>query len=81
MTFDEVLQEALALPAEARAQLAAALLRSFEPDDGEVLAEAEWNEAWAAEPNRRAREIEEGRAQTIPADEVFTELRARFPPP
>ena len=80
MAFDEVLQKALALSAEERDKLAAALLRSLEPDDAEVLTEAEWNEAWAAELNRRAQEIDEGRAQLFPAEEVFAELRARFPP-
>ena len=49
MAVDKILQEALALPVEERSQLAAALLRSIEPDDAEVLSEAEWNAAWSAE--------------------------------
>ena len=79
MAFDTVLQQALALPAKERSELASALLRSIEPDDAEVLTEAEWEEAWTAELNRRAKEIDEGRAQLIPAEEVFAELQARFP--
>lgn len=80
MSLDLVLQQALALPAKERGELASALLRSIGPDDVEVLTEAEWEEAWALEVNRRAREIDEGRAKWIPHEEVFAELRARFPP-
>jgi putative addiction module component (TIGR02574 family) len=80
MAVEKILQEALALPVKERSELAAALLRSIEPEDDEVLTEAEWEAAWAAELARRAKDIDEGRAQLIPAEEVFAELRARFPP-
>ena len=80
MAIEKVLEQALALPREDRARLAAALLESLEPDDGEVLTEAEWEAAWAAEIERRMKEVDEGRARLIPAEEVFAELQARFPP-
>lgn len=85
MALESVLQQALALPADERSELVEALLRSLESepedeseDEGETS--PEWDEAWAAELNRRAKEIDEGRARLIPHDEVFAELRARFPP-
>ena len=80
MTVDEILRAALALPHEDRARLLDALLRSLEPDRGETAADAGWEAAWAAELNRRAQELDEGRALLIPAEEVFAELAARFPP-
>ena len=81
MALESVLQQALALPADERSELVEALLRSLESvDEGEDETSPEWNDAWAAELNRRAKEIDEGRARLIPHDEVFAELRARFPP-
>jgi len=80
MVFDAILQQALALSAKERSELTATLLRSIGPGDGEVLSEAEWEAAWAEELGRRGKEIDEGRAQLIPHDEVFAELLARVPP-
>jgi len=80
VTVDEILQRVLALPSEERARLLDELLRSLEPDQDDTPTDPAWEEAWAAELNRRAQEIDEGRAQLIPHEEVFAELRARFPP-
>jgi putative addiction module component (TIGR02574 family) len=80
VTIDEILQEVLALPRDARAHLLDELRRSLEPGHGDVPADAGWEAAWTAELNRRGQEIDEGRAQLISADEVFAELDARFPP-
>lgn len=79
MAVEKILQEALALPAKERGELAAALLRSIEPEDTEALTEAEWEKAWAAEAARRLKNLDEGRTRAIPAEEVFAKLRARFP--
>jgi putative addiction module component (TIGR02574 family) len=79
MAMASVLQQALALPAEERSELVEALLRSLESED-EGEPSPGWDEAWAAELNQRAKEIDEGRARLIPHEEVFAELRARFPP-
>ncbi len=73
MLFEQILQEALALSREDRMSLVDALQESLEPDK-------EWERAWAAEVKRRMKEVDEGRARLIPAEEVFAELRARFPP-
>lgn len=73
MAVEKILQEALALPREDRARVMEALQESLGPDE-------EWEKAWAAEIERRVKEADEGRARWIPHEEVFAELRARFPP-
>jgi putative addiction module component (TIGR02574 family) len=71
----ESLQEALALPTEARAALAGSLLDSLDTDVDED-AEA----AWAIEVNRRVVELDSGAVKTIPWAEVRRRLAARMPP-
>jgi putative addiction module component (TIGR02574 family) len=61
----DLLQEAMKLPPEARAALAALLLESL---DTEVDADAE--AAWTVEIERRLPEIEQGTASTVSWDEV-----------
>jgi len=61
--------EALKLSAEERAHLADRLLASLS-DDAEV------EEAWAAEVERRIAEIESGRVQLVPASEAVARARA-----
>ena len=68
----EILKDALALPAEARAALAGSLLDSL---DTEVDEDAE--AAWAAEVNRRVAELDSGAVKTIPWAEVRRRLAAR----
>jgi putative addiction module component (TIGR02574 family) len=53
---DELLNEAISLPVELRAQLVDALLRSLNP------AQAGIDESWAAEAERRIAEIEAGQS-------------------
>jgi putative addiction module component (TIGR02574 family) len=76
MSADELLAKVLSLPREERARLAEELLSSLEePDDEEVLA------SWAAELERRAAEIGEGKVGTIEwaaaCQEIARELEAR----
>jgi putative addiction module component (TIGR02574 family) len=78
MAVEKILQEALALPAKERGELAAALLRSIEPGDGEVLTEAEWEGAWTAEVARRLRDFDEGRTTAISHEELKNRVRARL---
>lgn len=69
----ELLQHALQLPEDDRLALATELLESVEgPDD------PEWAGAWAAELDRRVREIDEGRAKMVPWAEVKAKLEARY---
>jgi putative addiction module component (TIGR02574 family) len=65
----EILKDALALPAEARAALAGSLLDSL---DTEVDEDAEG--AWAIELNRRLAELDSGAAKAIPWVEVRQRL-------
>jgi putative addiction module component (TIGR02574 family) len=68
---DELLNEAISLPVELRAQLVDALLRSLNP------AQAEIDGLWAAEAERRIDEIDAGQAELIPGEEVFARLYHR----
>ena len=72
-SFDEILSAALDLEPKLRAMLAAHLLESL--DDSEQV---EIDSAWSEEVERRIREIDEGRVELIPGEEVLAELRSRF---
>lgn len=72
--FEAVLHQALKLPDEERSKLAASLLNSLEPEDGEELSAAEWEGAWSAELGKRLREIREGTVELVDGDEVLAEL-------
>ena len=69
-TLQEVTNEALALPVEARAFLVEKLLESLDEQEDFPV-----SEAWMKEISRRSREIDEGRVQGIPAEQVFEEMR------
>jgi putative addiction module component (TIGR02574 family) len=73
--FEALLDQALQLGEEERGELAARLLRSLEPDDEDVLTPSEWEAAWAAEIDRRVREVREGTVELLDGDEVMAELR------
>ncbi len=61
--------QALSLPADERAQLADQLIASL--FDGHDI-----EEAWAAEVERRIKDIESGRSKLIPASEAIARARA-----
>ena len=65
MNLKQISDKALHLSEEERAALAQKLLLSLE-----VSAEDEIAENWLVEANRRARELDEGNVQPIPAEEV-----------
>jgi putative addiction module component (TIGR02574 family) len=73
-----LLDQAMALSAEERAELAAHLLRSLEPDDELELSDEEWREAWAAEIERRLGEVRNGSVKLIDGDEALRTIRARL---
>ena len=73
MAIEKLLQEALALPAEERGALVSALLETLDPE-GDVD-EQDWEAAWGAELDRRARDLDEGRVTPIPLDEAMRRLR------
>lgn len=70
----DLYREAIELSESERAELAGLLLESLqtEPDP-------EFEAAWAEEIERRVRDIDEGRVQTIPWEQVVrAELHARL---
>ena len=70
-TLTDVTREALSLPVEDRVLLAQRVWDSIEH-----FATADVEKAWMDEADRRWREIEEGKAQCLPADEVMRRARA-----
>jgi putative addiction module component (TIGR02574 family) len=68
----EILEEALALPSEARAALIDSLLDSL---DSAIDEDAE--ELWQQEILKRAKQLDEGATRTIPWAEVRIRLTAR----
>ena len=71
-SYDQLEDEALHLPREIRSLLASRLLQSLDEDDQELSAE------WKAELDRRVKEIDEGRAKMIPADQAWEQINSRF---
>lgn len=73
MTLEELESEALKLPTKGRAELAYRLLHSLDEEGGP---DPEHERLWREEIERRCQEIDEGRAELIPAEEVFQRARA-----
>lgn len=71
-TLQELESEALELPAESRGELAMALLESLEPSDAEI------QERWIREAERRAEEMRSGQVRGEPIGKVLTRLRAQL---
>jgi putative addiction module component (TIGR02574 family) len=70
MTVEQIADEALALPSEARALLADRLVESLDPaEDGYI------RQLWMREAKRRVDEVRRGEVQTVPAEVAFAEVR------
>lgn len=70
MTVEQIADEALALPSEARALLADRLVESLDPaEDGYI------RQLWVAESLRRRDDVRSGRVKTIPSDEALARVR------
>ena len=67
--FENVRERALNLDLDARVALTRALLESLED-----FSEAQNENLWSAEAERRQQEIREGRIKLVPGDEVKTLL-------
>ena len=63
-----LIRAALSLPASQRDELACLLLQESFP--GERVTGKEWEKAWAIEIERRVREMDAGKAKSIPWEEV-----------
>jgi putative addiction module component (TIGR02574 family) len=71
LNTEELMEEAISLPVELRARLVEKLISSLNPS----LAEIE--NLWATEAERRVGEINAGKVEVIPGDEVFEKIRKR----
>lgn len=71
-THEEVAAAALAMPIEARAELADRLLSSIDAPD-----QASIDAAWGAEAERRIDQLDRGEVSLIPGDDLMAELRKR----
>ena len=71
MSIQEIEAEVLKLPLHERARLAEALIASLDEED-------EVARAWTEEAERRYEEIRSGTVGTLPAEDVFSRIRARL---
>ncbi len=70
LTVEQIVDEALGLPSEARALLADRLVESLDPaEDGYV------RQLWAAEAMRRRDEVRAGRVLAVPGEEGLAQVR------
>jgi putative addiction module component (TIGR02574 family) len=69
---EDLIKEAMSLPVELRARLVDELLKSLNPSQADI------DELWAAEAEKRVSEIESGKVKPIPGEEVFRDLRKRL---
>ncbi len=70
LKVEQIAEEALALPSEARTLLADRLVESLDPaEDGHI------RQLWMAEARRRRDEVRKGEVRTIPGDEALARVR------
>jgi len=73
LSVEQIAEEVLSLPSEARALLADRLVESLDPaEDGYI------RQLWAAEARRRRDDVRAGRVKTIPGDEALQKVRQAF---
>jgi hypothetical protein len=70
MTIEQVAEQALALPSEARALLADRLVESLDPAEDSLV-----RQLWVAEARRRRDDVRSGRVKTIQGDEALAQVR------
>jgi len=70
MTAEQIAEEALALPSEARALLADRLVESLDPVEDDLI-----RQVWMHEARRRIDEVRSGAVKTISCDEAFAQVR------
>ena len=69
-TVEQLVEQAMILPSEARARLADLLVESL--DDGEL---GPIDSIWAAEAKRRRDEIRAGQVESIPGEDALRRVR------
>ncbi len=71
ISTEDLMSEAISLPVDIRLKLVERLLQSLNPAQKDI------DEMWAAEAERRVREIEDGEVKTVPGGEVFRRIADR----
>ncbi|MEI9896347.1 MAG: addiction module protein [Chthoniobacter sp.] len=71
MTVEQLTEEVLSWPSEARALLADRLVESLDPIEDDHI-----RQVWAVEARRRRDEVRSGRVRTVPGDEAMARVRA-----
>jgi putative addiction module component (TIGR02574 family) len=74
MSRAELREAAMKLPTDEKVQLAEELLASIDPAE-----QAEIDASWAVEVERRIKLIDVGKSESIPAEELFKQLRGQRP--
>ena len=70
LTIEQIAEEALSLPSEARALLADRLVKSLDPlEDGYI------RQLWAAEARARRDDVRTGLVKTIPGQQALDRVR------
>ena len=70
LTIEQIAEEALSLPSEARALLADRLVESLDPlEDGYI------RQLWIAEARTRRDDVRTGRVKTLPGQEALDRVR------
>jgi putative addiction module component (TIGR02574 family) len=70
MTVEQLTEEILSLPNEARALLADRLVESLDPTK-----DGSFRQLWAAEATRRRDEVRSGKVKTVPGEEALAMVR------
>ena len=70
MTIDQLAEEALSFPPEARARLAERLVESLDRSELNRI-----DRLWLSEAKRRRDEVRSGRVETIPAGQALARVR------
>jgi hypothetical protein len=70
LTFDQITEEAMQLPAGSRALLADKLVESLESENADDI-----QRLWSAEAICRRDEVRSGQVKPIPGEEVLEEVR------
>jgi len=72
MKTKDLINEALSLPVEARAQVADSILRSMNPPEAEI------DKKWVQTAKQRLAELRSGKIASVPGDKVFNKIWKRY---
>ena len=73
IALDKVIDEALLLPADARAGLIDKIIESLN-----LPARPEIDRLWAEEAEQRVKQIDRGEVDLIPGEDVFSKIRNKY---